>query len=239
MLRLKEMFSFSDEDNTHNLGPGEIVSFLVEGGHKEPDEYQVAEILEMLDRDMNGSISFEELWDWWVQYCIESGKLQGVGLEASQAAMAKLKAEAAAEHEARRMNAVKEEFLMTSPRQLMLSPGKGMGSTHGSLFAPRPPGTASTFGKTLSSIPPLRTPVVPKLPLTARSGVRGFTASAKGDFYRNSSGGRGTTASGQSFTPRCMGSVETAKVSPKLSPLMRHRSLTHRGPATISSGFKV
>ena len=96
MLRLKEMFSFSDEDNTHNLGPGEIVSFLVEGGHKEPDEYQVAEILEMLDRDMNGSISFEELWDWWVQYCIESGKLQGVGLEASQAAMAKLKAEAEA-----------------------------------------------------------------------------------------------------------------------------------------------
>jgi len=56
-------------------------------------------IPEVLDRDKNGSISFEELWEWWVEYCLKSGKLQGKGLEVSQEFLDKCKAEAIMEQE--------------------------------------------------------------------------------------------------------------------------------------------
>jgi len=89
MLRLKEMFTFNDEDGSHQLGADELTKFLVECGQKEPDEGQIQEVMDALDRDKNGSLSFEELWEWWISYSSdnragESHEVGNTGLPSEQ-----------------------------------------------------------------------------------------------------------------------------------------------------------
>jgi len=243
MLRLKEMFKFNDEDDTHSLGADEIVKFLTEAGHKEPDEDQVAEIMAVLDRDKNGSVSFEELWDWWVGYCIESGCLQGTGLSPPPKEWELYDQDVSAgtglatdlhdvvdfgralkfiEHESN-TPANKTGLATMSPRKLLTKLDiKGKGP-----ITPRPPAPRTAL------------PTVPKLP--SSPGFKTTRPLARPTTQGNFAIG-GKTLSGQSFTPRATGTcgtTATPRMAPKLSPLMRNRPLTHRGPATASSGYKV
>jgi len=66
MLRLKEMYQHVDEDAQNTVGPIEVRDFLMECGHKEPDEDDILTVLEALDREHNGTITFTELWDWFL-----------------------------------------------------------------------------------------------------------------------------------------------------------------------------
>jgi len=251
MLRLKEMFKFNDEDDTHSLGPDELTFFLKECGHKEPDEEQVAEIMQALDRDKNGTISFEELWDWWVEYCMEAGTLHGTGLKPPlkewqlfQQDVSEGTGLATDLHDVVDMKgamyAMKKQgvkavghrnntgFLQQSPRDLIKK-----GSSPG--MSPRPPPSHRSI--TLPAMP-----TVPKLPTSP-----GFKTVRPAMTQRHlerptTQGGfsfENAVKSGQPFSPRAYPGSQTARMAPQLSPLLRNRPLTHRGPATSSSGFKV
>jgi len=246
MLRLKEMFLFSDEDDTHALGEEELSDFLVECGHKEPDEDQVAEIMEALDRDKNGSISFEELWDWWVEYCMKAGTLHGTGLSPPvkeewqlfnenvggmglaanlhsvvdlSGAVEKIKRDKMAENE-RQLAAIHNK----SPRQLIQEARQSQFSATQPNLTPKPPDSKRV------TLPDVRTP--------GRGTPRGTgplrpAQPSGGNFmYKRPSGLAGVGS------PRNAGAL-TARAAPRLSPLMRHRPLTHRGPATEYTGYKV
>lgn len=231
MIRLKEMFSFHDEDDTHTLSPDEIAAFLVESGHKEPDEEQVEEIMEILDRDKNGAISFEELWDWWVEYCLKSGKLQGKGLEVSEQFLEAVKAEARMEAERHLQRNADRVIHSTSPRELLRATQQLSPSTERTTPRPPPPRLRLPemgMGQTMS---------LPSLPTSpgfkTMRPIKTARPTTQGVFQYGTQSKRG------SFTPRCVGNPDTPKCAPKLSPLMRNRPLTHRGPETVSSGFKV
>merc|ERR1712216_710097 len=177
-----------------------------------------------------------------VDYCLESGVLQGTGLLPPPKEWELFEQDVSAgtvlatdlhevvdfgralkymAHEGTPAN--KTGLATVSPRKLLTKLDiKGKGP-----ITPRPPAPRTAL------------PTVPKLP--SSPGFKTTRPLARPTTQGNFAIG-GKTLSGQSFTPRATGTCGTTgtpRMAPKLSPLMRNRPLTHRGPATASSGYKV
>jgi len=226
------------------------VKFLQECGHKEPEEEQVNEIMEALDRDKNGSISFEELWDWWVGYCMKAGTLHGTGLSPPRIEVQRELQDwdPQLHHDSGKNHTDLHDVVDMSGALDMCKhhPGMLKGRPQDLIKMPMPPpmpiGTPrspGTFpGPTFRRSPQkqlLGFPAVPSMPSSpgARiiSPARAAALQSQGSFAY-----AGPTLAGMSHTPR---GVLRSTVAPKLSPLMRSRPLTHRGPASTASGYKV
>jgi len=185
--------------------------------------------MEALDRDKNGSISFEELWDWWVGYCMKAGTLHGTGLsppetkewELYQGKTGKtglaaeqqdvVDIESALQYLKHEKREEREIFMKTSPRQLIAaarckpsSPAKTSRALSPLTMPTAPPGSSprqSNFNmRRFDKDQPRRTVEFANMPQTSRTSM-------------------GATS--------------------RLNPLMKVQPHTHRGPTTHSSGYRA
>jgi len=66
MVRLKEMYAYCVAHDSNRIGVCEARDFLIESGHKEPDDDDILQIVQAVCPATNGGLDFTEIWDWFV-----------------------------------------------------------------------------------------------------------------------------------------------------------------------------
>lgn len=66
MVRMKEMYQYCVAHDSNRIGVCEARDFLIECGHKEPDDDNILQICQAVCPATNGGLDFTEIWDWFV-----------------------------------------------------------------------------------------------------------------------------------------------------------------------------
>jgi len=65
MVRIKQMYDYCAAHETNRVCVDEARNFLIECGHKEPDEDCIIQVVQATCPATNGGLIFTELWDWF------------------------------------------------------------------------------------------------------------------------------------------------------------------------------
>lgn len=66
MVRLKEMYSYTCSAAGNRINVDEARDYLLECGHKDPEEDCILQMVQATSPELNGGLTFTQLWDWFM-----------------------------------------------------------------------------------------------------------------------------------------------------------------------------
>jgi len=222
-LRLKDMYNHVDEDSQNTVSEAEVEAFLVECGHKEPDEDDIATVMDALDREGNANMTFAELWDWFMGSIL----VEKLGDTPQMKVRPEIYESSPRYHEERGSDQHRQELMGRSPRDLLRNFKQTQSeqpSPTNWATQPKPPKFSAPMYSPRSGMPLMGSPGSP----------RNFTARPQ---TSGSNRQFGTTASAYKSQQPTARNFTAPRLPPHMRPSGFYPSAVR--PHTCASGYRV